>query len=272
MKIRNFKHLNLIMVMAFCLFIFGPMSTALAAEDTPDEEVVEGIVEGDDQVDPDALEEDPEEPAFQNPTQVQRAINIAEAYAAKPDPDLTKAQEDLDNTQDELDKTQDELDALDPNNSVNAEEIARLTARIAELKSELGSAQVGFDNRLAEIAGEEVTPESIEQLRAEGMGWGEICHKYGLHPSINGMRHTKMHKNKAGWKEGFNPDGEDSDIEIEEATARNFKSGFSKGHGVSADKGNNGKSSEKGSKGEENSGNKGNKGGNDKGNNGGKKK
>ena len=56
--------------------------------------------------------DDPEEPAFQNPTQVQRAINLAEAYAEKPDPELEKTLDDVNETQDELDKAQAELDAL----------------------------------------------------------------------------------------------------------------------------------------------------------------
>ncbi len=269
MKIRNFKHLNLIMVMAFCLFIFGPMSTALA-EDPPAEEVVGDIVEGDDS-DPEEPAEDPEEPAFQNPTQAQRAINIAEAYAAKPDPELEEAMAGVDTVQNELDKAKSALAEAEVEKDEEA--IKALKEKVAQLESELESAEGAVDSRISEYA--DVTPEDIAQMRADGMGWGEICHKLGLHPSISGMGHTKMYRNNAGWKKGFDPDGEVSDIEIEEATARNFKSGFSKGHGVSADKGNNGKSSEKSVKGKGNSGNKsgnkGNKGGN-KGNNGGKKK
>ncbi|MCK5685313.1 hypothetical protein KAJ27_14375 [bacterium] len=257
MKTMNFKHLNLIMVIAFCLFIFGPIGTALAEEG--DEE----IVEVDEQDEPEA---EVEEPAFQNPTQVQRAINLAEAYAEKPDPELEKALDDVDKTQEDLDKAQEELGKLDPDDPENKDKIAQLNDDITGLELALKNAQDDVESRMADNAG--VTSEDIEAMREEGMGWGQIAHELGLHPGLLGMGHTKRNRDKTGLGKGFNSDEEISDTEIEEATARNFKSGFSKGHGISADKDNQGKSSEKGDKGKNNSGN--NNGNN--GNNGGKKK
>ncbi|MCD4722508.1 MAG: hypothetical protein K8S13_22025 [Desulfobacula sp.] len=250
MRTRSFKLFNIIILMVFHLFIFGLMSLAFAADPPPEEEGGE-IVQTEEQNEP---EDDLEEPVFKNPTQAQRAINLAEAYAAKPDPELEEA-----------------LDALEKaeNDLLSAKEDGDKEA-IEKAEEALENAQEAADSYMAENAG--ITPEEIGEMREEGMGWGEIAHELGLHPGVLGMRHTKTYKNKKGWEEDISPDGEVSDFEIEEATARNFKSGFSKGHGASVDnKGNKndkGKSSGKGEKGKTNSGNK----GGSKGNNGGKKK
>jgi hypothetical protein len=254
MKIRDFKHLNFIMAIAFCLFIFGPISTVVAAEGDDEPPVVEAVDQGE-------LEEEPEEPAFQNPTQVLRAINLAEAYAEKPDPELEEALGNVKETEDELNKAKEDLAKLDTTAEDYNEKLAELKTKITELELELQNNQGVADSLLAKNG--EVTPEDIAAMREEGMGWGQIAHELGLHPGLLGMGHTK--RNNTGWGKGFNPDGEVSDTEIEEATARNFKSGFSKGHGISADKENKGNSSEKGNKGKSNSGN-------NNGNNGGKKK
>ncbi len=257
MKIMNFKQLNLIIVIASCLFIFGPISMVAAAEGDGEPPIVEAGDQGE-------LEEDLEEPAFQNPTQVQKAINLAEAYAEKPDPELEEALGDVAKVQKDLEQAREDLKAAEEKDPQDEEEIKGLNDDIADLELALEKANKEADSILAKNG--EVTPESIQEMREEGMGWGQIAHELGLHPGLLGMGHTK--RNNAGWGKGFNPDGEVSDTEIEEATARNFKSGFSKGHGLSADKNNQGKSSEKGDKGKSNSGN--NNGNN--GNNGGKKK
>lgn len=75
---------------------------------------------------------------------------------------------------------------------------------------------------------EEITHE-IYDMRSSGMGWGEIAQYYGLHPSISGLGHFKSNHEKAAqiskqphWK-----------TELQEATARSFKGGIAKEHGVS---------------------------------------
>jgi len=253
MKIENFRHLNFIMVIAFCLFIFSPIAVAFADDLSP------------------------EESAFENPTQALRAINLAEAYAAMPDPELEKALDLVNTTEDDLEKAQADLDALDPDNLENEDAIALLKTKIEDLELELKDAQDDVDSRMADDAG--VTPEDILMMREEGMGWGEIAHELGLHPGVLGMGHTKRNQNKNTWKKDLNSDGEISDNEIEEATARNFKYGFSKGHGVSHDKGNQGNSGKshgkKGGKDNQNAGNNESDNGgsgHDKGHKGGKKK
>ena len=60
-----------------------------------------------------------------------------------------------------------------------------------------------------------------------------------------GMRHTNQHRNKKGWGNDISTDDEISDTEIAEATTRDFKSGFSRGHGASVDNQGKGKSAGK---------------------------
>ena len=69
-------------------------------------------------------------------------------------------------------------------------------------------------------------------MRSSGMGWGEIAKYYDLHPSISGLGHFKSkHEHDAQiskqlhWKN-----------ELQEATARSFKGGIAKGHGISRSK------------------------------------
>jgi hypothetical protein len=176
-------------------------------------------------------DEGPEEPAFKNQTELQRAINLANALAQEADPELENAI-----------KEADEGDA-------EAEEEA--------------------ESLLAEEAG--VTPEDIAQMREDGMGWGEIAHELGLHPGLLGMGHTKTIRNRnRHMEEEGNLGDEPGDPEIAEATARNFKSGLSKGHGMSAEKGEKAGGSQKGDSEKANKGKDGgNGGGNGNGNSGG---
>ena len=122
-----------------------------------------------------------------------------------------------------------------------------------------------FQDKLADITGE--LDDDIEAMRASGMGWGEIAHELGVHPSALGLGHTKNQKSF-------------SEREIAEATARNTKNGFATGHAVGrqSDIGNSkqGKSAGNSSNAGGNKGEKGNNGkgggnggGNDGGNGGG---
>ncbi len=164
-------------------------------------------------------QEETQESAFQNPTQAQRAINLAEAYAEKPDPELEAALNEVEKAEQALAKAKEDEDE---------DEIEKMEKALAEK-------QEAADSYMAENAG--VTAEDIGDMREEGMGWGEIAHELGLHPSVLGMGHAKAYKEKEAHARGFGPGGEVSDKEIKDATARNFKSGFSKGHGAGADKG-----------------------------------
>ncbi len=193
-----------------------------------------------------------EEPAFKNAAEAQRAMNLAEAYAAKPDPELQDALDEVSQAQKELDAA---IEAGDE-------------ARIEEAEKALEAAQKNADDKMAEDT--DLTPEDIAQMRDDGLGWGEIAHELGLHPSVLGLGHTNRNKNKKGdLGEGSWGDGTD-DQDFKAATRRNFKSGFSQGHGASADKGNQGNSSDNdnknNSKGKSNAGGNGKGGGNGGGN------
>ena len=76
-----------------------------------------------------------------------------------------------------------------------------MTDKIEDLESDLKTAQDDVDTRMAENVG--VTAESIEAMREDGMGRGEIAHELGLHPGLLGMGHTK--RNNLGWGQRFQP-------------------------------------------------------------------
>ena len=67
-------------------------------------------------------------------------------------------------------------------------------------------------------------------MREDGYGYGQICHELGLHPSVlgnkYGHRKTERHMER---NRHTNRKGD----EFAEATARDVKSGWAKGHGVS---------------------------------------
>jgi hypothetical protein len=79
--------------------------------------------------------------------------------------------------------------------------------------------QVKVDNLASAVAvaGGTQTSAEIESMRAEGMGWGEIAHEIGVHPSTLGRGRKVGHaKPNSG---------------IEQGTARSM-SGKAKGHGT----------------------------------------
>jgi hypothetical protein len=78
---------------------------------------------------------------------------------------------------------------------------------------------------------EEIT-EDIYHMRSSGMGWGEIAQYYGLHPSISGLGYYKS-KHEHAAQISMQPHWK---TELQEATARSFKGGIAKGHGVSGSK------------------------------------
>lgn len=131
-------------------------------------------------------------------------------------------------------------------------------------------AQAAHAAQLADKAA--LSDEDVQAMRAAGMGWGDIAHELGVHPSVLGLGHTKA-------KHGF------TEQEIAEATVRNTKTGLAMNHetGLKAGlggsmqglgKSNNShaggnKSGKSGS--DSDKGGKGNNGGGNSGGNGGKK-
>ncbi|MBN1254590.1 MAG: hypothetical protein JXA50_04890 [Deltaproteobacteria bacterium] len=189
----------LVLMVALCI---SPISTWAQTSGTDDTTTVgstsgedEGTTEGGEEGDDTTVDE--EEPAFNNPAQAQHAANLAEAAATGPSDELGEALENL------------------------AEAEKALEEAIASGdKAAIEAAQKAYDeaNEKAEgLAAEEtgVTVEDIAAMRAEGMGWGQIAHTLGVHPSVLGLGHKFQ------------------ETEMEEATARNTKSDSSfVGHGV----------------------------------------
>lgn len=86
-------------------------------------------------------------------------------------------------------------------------------AEASALSDEEAEAEQAYSDRLAEIGG----------MRASGMGWGEIAHAIGVHPSVLGLGHQKKARNSY------------TNQEMVEATERNTKTGYAKGHGFGLD-------------------------------------
>lgn len=94
---------------------------------------------------------------------------------------------------------------------------------------------------LAEASGTSV--ESITDLRESGMGWGEIAHELGVHPSVLGLGHTKkeFNENKARGRDmkGFSDNDDASGSKGGKALGLSGKgNNENKGKGNNSDKGN----------------------------------
>ncbi len=136
---------------------------------------------------------DNEESYYDNPAQAAHASQLADE-AALSDDDVQQAFDDY----------QEALDAL--GEEPTDEELAEVQA-LEETYQEALSAVTG------------VIEADIEAMRTSGMGWGDIAHELGVHPSTLGLGH------KRGGMEF-------SEQELAEATARNTRNGLAKGHGL----------------------------------------
>jgi hypothetical protein len=179
---------------------------------------------------------DNEGPSFQNHSQLQHAENVAAASAAKAEQDAADAVADSEKKGEMADEAYDYWQGLVAGGTATAEEIAAAEEAYNEAQAAYEAAQENADDKLANIAG--VSVDEIAAMRAE-MGWGEICHELGLHPSILGHGHTKT----KGWKD---MQQEELSAEVRLATKRNLKTGEPKGHGLSDDKNNGNANGDKG--------------------------
>ena len=154
-------------------------------------------------------EEDVEEASnFQNPTQAQKAANVARAAAMNSE-DATLADRVA-----ELEAAQKDLEGLTEDDPGYADALAAVEA-----------AEAAVEARLAEIAG--VTEDEIAEKRANGYGWGQICHELGVHPSVLGNKYGHQKATRAGLGSGKKG-------EIAEVTKRDVKTGWARGHAKSA--------------------------------------
>ena len=208
-------------------------------------------------------EVDEEAPAFSNPAEAQRIEQLSALTVQEPDEETMAAVEAAEQKADEAESLKAAYDALSADTSATAEAIEAARAAYETALADYEAALALADEKLAAFAG--VSPEEIQAMREEGLGWGQIAHELGIHPGALGLGHTKGTLNRTRTAAMEN---EDSDLEA--ATARDLKTGWSKGNGSSAS-GSQGQGKEKSSEssGQGNSG--GNSGGGNSGGNGGGK-
>lgn len=180
--------------------VIGSISSGAADETTGDLEVADA-------------------PAYSNPAQAMHAANLAEAAAMQPNEELDAARQDVLAAEDAL--------ALAEKSGSEAE--------IAAAKSALEEAETSFAEAFEKVTG--VFEEDILGLRESGMGWGQIAHELGVHPGTLGLGHAKKREREAGqieddWAVPSEEIG--GETELAEATARDVKGGWAKGHGASA--------------------------------------
>lgn len=184
-----------LLFLALCLGIFTGfhLHTAFAMDIGDDSQEAE-----------ESISED-ESPAYNNPAQAQHAANLAAEAASMPD-----------------EQTEAALTAVEEAEAALTEAEQNGTPEdIEAARANLEKAEEAYTDLIAERTG--VLSMEIADMRSSGMGWGEIAHELGVHPGLLGLGHTKRSKH------AFEETGMD---EVSEATARNTKSGWSKGHGV----------------------------------------
>ena len=154
--------------------------------------------------DNDIPEDVKETPSYANPAQAQHAANLAAAAAAQPDENVDEALSAVEEAEAALEEAekggiQEEIDAA---------------------REKLTIAEEVYADLIAEKIG--VLSQEISAMRST-MGWGQIAHELGVHPGLLGLGHSKKAKG------AFTAAEMD---EVSEATDRNTRSGWSKGHGV----------------------------------------
>ena len=166
----------------------------------------------------------PVESYYTNPAQAAHAAQLAEQVAMTNDQqveetqlavdsaeeDVAAAQEELTAAQEAFDAAQADLDAMlaDPNFDPNSPEyLDAMNARDAALTA-LEEEQQQYDTEQAKMETLEttltellaydagVTAAEIEQMRRDGLGWGQIAHELGVHPAALGLGHSKKARNR----------------------------------------------------------------------------
>jgi multidrug efflux pump subunit AcrA (membrane-fusion protein) len=170
-----------------------------------------------------------------NIAQDQHAQNLAE-IAALHDPKVTSLNEYLAYAEQELNK------AILSNDQ----------QRIDAAQKAYDSAKANYEDALAkEIT---ATREEIATMRKQGVGWGEIAHKFGVHPGVLGLGHAK----KALRSENMNQEREQKETTSQGVSG---KAGKSKGFGFGQTGASSGKGKGQGNAGGHGGGHGGGKGG-----------
>jgi hypothetical protein len=187
-------------------------------------------------------------PAFNSPAQVEHAKNLANQFATEKDPEAVAA-----------------LDALEQSEKALAEAKALGNEQaIAAAQADYDSAKALADAKVAAAAG--VARSDIEAMRNANMGWGEIAHELGIHPSALGLGQTKDKADNSLGKDtkaskASHKDGTEQGLKA--ATVRDTTTGKAVGHGATTGGKGIGSEASAGSHGKgSSSGGKGNGGGN----------
>ncbi|WP_028584252.1 hypothetical protein [Desulfogranum mediterraneum] len=221
------KRLQLIIALIALCFTLSALNTASPWLSSP--AFAAGVGDDDPAAgDPDdtmAGEEDPdqdngEEPTnsyFSNPAQAAHAAQLAEQSALQNDTQVQTA----------LAAVEDAEAALAQLEKESPDDLAALEMA----HQQLDAAKESYATTLSEVVG--VTRDDIIGMRESGLGWGNIAHELGVHPGLLGLGRTK---GKQKHYAGRHPAQDEvtaamTQSELEEATARDTKSGWSKGHG-----------------------------------------
>lgn len=112
----------------------------------------------------------------------------------------------------------------------------------ADLEAQLEQAQADLETAIAEAVGAKAA--EIEAMR-EDMGWGQICHELGLHPSVLGMGFQKAHGLTTRTSSMTREEDQlqtrtrtrtrtRTQTQIATATTRSLKGGLAYGHGLNS--------------------------------------
>ena len=219
----NPMRLTLMVAVLVMAFAFSPAMLS-AEEGLDDPDVVDAGEMNEDE------EADDEGPAFNNPAQAQKAENVANRAALNSeDPDLAEAVEKAEIAEQELAEAQEELDNLPEDATEEERREAEEKVELAEENVRQARADVAAE--LERVSGE--LKADIAAFRAAGYGWGVIAQELGVHPSALGLGNKFGHRNKArNMERSKHARGKKGDLAA--ATERDVKTGWGKGHGVSA--------------------------------------
>ena len=167
--------------------------------------------------------DDPVAESSSNAVQQSRVDNLAQLSVEL---NLDEGLQELSDLVAELEAQLEETDPEDPS--------------YAELETQLEQAQTDLSEAIAEAVGAKAA--EIEAMR-EDMGWGEICHELGIHPSALGMgfknayglttRTASMTKEKDQVRTRTRTRTRTKD-QLGKPTDRSLKGGIAKGHGLSS--------------------------------------
>lgn len=212
--------LSRIIAVAILCFSFALFQTSsvFAVEDSGDDAAspsADGDVSADDEnADADLTS------AFQNPAQAAHASQLADAAASLGNEETEEKLAAVDKANEELGKA---MEAADP-------------GAIEQAEIDVAAAEQAYADAVAELTG--VISQDLLDMREAGMGWGNIAKELGVHPGVLGLGHTKgKQKSKAEAYEGATTVGSIEASEVVEATARNTRSGYAKGHGLAMNTG-----------------------------------